>query len=439
MDRLSIRVKISLSLVVIILLVVPVVEFSLFYFTGMRRALDQITEVDVKMAQIAEEVSFNMLLARRAERSYVLLGDSLYVSQHRERMEAIWKRMAQGQRISKGDRALLDEMLTEVERYEKAFDSLTSLIRGQTHLDERRLRRRVSQAVGEFIQTYSTLFARAQAESSAVVRDSLITAADRYAASFSMDTILNQIRKEENPQQEIIQDQLDESSRRITEIAEAIARRNRRMMELHRRETLQMSARAVRNIIAALMVTALIGLYMVIVLPRRIVRPITQITQRVRRIQTGDLTVSVSRPTRDEIGELTDLLNRMVREFRMFDELKTQKIAAQQQRLQMLADRIGGVLIVDPEDGRVSVVSLDMQRAFGWRDLVDHVLSEADAEGRLWSVVKESVRGGESDVKHLVEIRTRGMEARRVQVKVQLVKDRERVTGVLLFMRAVDH
>ena len=178
---------------------------------------------------------------------------------------------------------------------------------------------------------------------------------------------------------------------------------------------------------------------MVIAFPRRIVRPITRIMRLIQQIQAGDLTLSVGHRARDEIGELADLLNRMMREFHTFDALKTRKIAEQQQRLQVLADRLGGVLIVDPESGRVSVVSLDMQRMFDWRDLAGHALSEADMDGRLWRIVKESMYGGQSDAERLLEIRPRRMEPCWIQLVIQLVKNQEGITGILLFVSREDH
>ena len=71
----SLRQRVAYSLTVVRLILVPVILLAVYYLFRMGLIVDRIVSVDAPVARLAEQVSVEMLDARRAERNYFLLRD----------------------------------------------------------------------------------------------------------------------------------------------------------------------------------------------------------------------------------------------------------------------------------------------------------------------------------------------------------------------------
>lgn len=80
----SLRRRVAYSLAIVRLVLAPVIFLAGYYLFKMRVIVDRIVNVDAPVATLAEQVSVQMLDARRAERSYFLLRDPQYLQANRD-------------------------------------------------------------------------------------------------------------------------------------------------------------------------------------------------------------------------------------------------------------------------------------------------------------------------------------------------------------------
>ena len=80
------------------------------------------------------------------------------------------------------------------------------------------------------------------------------------------------------------------------------------------------------------------------------VRSLRRITHVLQQAERGDLDVATLETGRDEVGSLAVHLNRVLRQLRTFDELKTDRMLRAEQRLAVLADNLEtGIVLVDDQ------------------------------------------------------------------------------------------
>jgi nitrogen fixation/metabolism regulation signal transduction histidine kinase len=79
---------------------------------------------------------------------------------------------------------------------------------------------------------------------------------------------------------------------------------------------------------------------MMVMLPNKIVRPITLLNQILKKAGTGDFTTEETIYTHDEIGDLAANYNQVLSKLRLYDELKSKKIASQKRIIERLLENI---------------------------------------------------------------------------------------------------
>jgi len=193
----------------------------------------------------------------------------------------------------------------------------------------------------------------------------------------------------------LLSQMLGETSEKVRTFANELEQRSWDRVEQHRQESETLVARAQRNISVVLILTILVSAYMLFMLPSRIVRPISAITNIIKRAEQGDYGVTAKSASRDEVGQLALFLNRMLRQIKTYDDLKTEKIFTQQKKVEALVDAMTeGVLILNHEQ-EVTLVNRALQQRLGWEDeVVDKPLGAVDSKGELTAAVQEVLDGG---------------------------------------------
>jgi CHASE3 domain sensor protein len=79
----SVQRRVGYSLAVVRLILAPVILLAVYYLFAMGWIVDRIVNVDAPATTLSEQVSVEMLEARRAERNYLLLRDPAYVEANR--------------------------------------------------------------------------------------------------------------------------------------------------------------------------------------------------------------------------------------------------------------------------------------------------------------------------------------------------------------------
>src|SRR6266478_8748601 len=80
----SLQRRTAYSLALVRLILVPVIFLAIYYLFRMGWIVDRIVSVDAPSATLAQQVSIQMLEARRAERNFFLLNDAADVSENHD-------------------------------------------------------------------------------------------------------------------------------------------------------------------------------------------------------------------------------------------------------------------------------------------------------------------------------------------------------------------
>ncbi len=212
-----------------------------------------------------------------------------------------------------------------------------------------------SQPLGDFERALERLQVRlrslrdrAEEEKDPQARRRLFEEMRKVAGSVSEEML--ESAREENPDRARL---LDETSRirgRIDAIAGQLQDRALAHMEIHRRHVVSLSNRAERNLLTTIVLTGMVGIYLVLFLPSRVVRSLRRITHVLQQAQRGDLDVSTLETGSDEVGNLAAHINRLLQQVRIFDNLKTERMLGAERRLGILVENIEeGVILVDDQ------------------------------------------------------------------------------------------
>jgi CHASE3 domain sensor protein len=123
----SLRRRVAYSLAVVRLVLVPVIFLAVYYLFKMGLIVDRIVNVDAPIATLAEQVSVQMLDARRAERSYFLLRDPEYLHANQESLAQVEEILEKIRSLASGEQRPAQEALENVKLYEQQFTAAVSL------------------------------------------------------------------------------------------------------------------------------------------------------------------------------------------------------------------------------------------------------------------------------------------------------------------------
>ena len=344
--RLSLRTRVSLSIFFSFLVLMPVTGLSLFYLNGILDDVLNITQVDARFVDSARSIRAGLDAAAGAEFAFVLFRENSYLEQNRRLMDQVRRTTLDDLSHLGSPETGFDRIPAMVGQYEVTMTQVADLHAGPS---------KSSQPPGDFEKALARLQARlrslrdrAEEERDPQARRRLFEEM-RKAADSVPEEMLESAR-EENPDRTRL---LDETSRirgRIDAIAEQIQDRALAHMETHRLHVVSLSNRAERNLLTTIVLTGMVGIYLVLFLPSRVVRSLRRITHVLQQAQRGDLDVSTLETGSDEVGNLAAHLNRLLQQVRTFDDLKTERMLLAERRLGILVDNLEeGIILVDDE------------------------------------------------------------------------------------------
>ncbi|MEM9672205.1 MAG: ATP-binding protein [Bacteroidota bacterium] len=91
--------------------------------------------------------------------------------------------------------------------------------------------------------------------------------------------------------------------------------------------------------------------------PHAIVKPITDVTEKIRRIAQGDYDQKILVDSRSELGELAQAFNVMSIKLQEFEKLNIEEVQAQKSRMESIIKSMRDGLIVLDEDKRIILVN----------------------------------------------------------------------------------
>ena len=108
-----------------------------------------------------------------------------------------------------------------------------------------------------------------------------------------------------------------------------------------------------RNMMITLIIGFLGTIILGLVIPGKIALPFKKIKDAIRELQDCNFDVSIYYNQDDEIGEIAKEMNRMIHSFKIFDELRTDRINVELRKFDMLANLVKKLVLVANADGRL--------------------------------------------------------------------------------------
>ena len=321
-------------------MVLPAVGLSLFYFSDLLSSIKLLTERDVRFGRTAADLTFIMLNIQRQERTYRIFGspaDHDLIIRLISRADSILESIRTI--VPETERETFTELAGKLDSYSGSFEMLAAYM--EENPPDARLQKfslKTETDTGEFETMYHKYRSQLQTVSPGL-RDSLLVEAVKYIDIFSIDRITGFPGSSGKAgRTSLLQQSLDTSRQEFISAANRFAAENWRLMEEHKEESLRIEARAKRNIIFVLILAAVIGGFMIVLLPRRIVKPISTLSTLIRMTGNGEKDVEPPVFPGDEIGELASAYSAVMERMRHLDDLKTKRIASQKRFIERLLD-----------------------------------------------------------------------------------------------------
>ena len=107
----------------------------------------------------------------------------------------------------------------------------------------------------------------------------------------------------------------------------------------------------------SMMITLIIGflgtIILGLVIPGKIALPFKKIKDAIRELQNCNFDVSIYYTQQDEIGEIANEMNKMIENFKEFDELRTDRISLEHRKFDALANMVRKPVLVANADGKI--------------------------------------------------------------------------------------
>ncbi|MBN1425009.1 methyl-accepting chemotaxis protein [Candidatus Fermentibacteria bacterium] len=332
MHRSSLSLRLSLGMGIAALTVVPVVIIGLVQFNRIHHKVETLIYSHARQESFGHRFLVATAGARRASRSFALLGDNLVAARAREYV-SIATSIAESLRVA-GEDSLASAGVVVAGVFSATLDSLVVMspnyAANVAHLQDH------ARAALDARRTRLDHLLRAAAETDLGVRDSLMAEAEAGFQTLDLDSLLLRMPATET-QTWRLDARLDSLSRAMTAIGESVVDRARSGMEEDATALAVLVSRGERNLLGVLLATTVLAATWVVYFPRTLQNPLKRLVGLVRRAAEGDFDFEMPGCRYQELQDLSEALNDLVACMAQTDRLRSEKVRLHWRRLQLLA------------------------------------------------------------------------------------------------------
>jgi CHASE3 domain sensor protein len=298
----SLRRRVAYSLLVVRLILVPVIFLAVYYLFAMGWIVDRIVNVDAPATTISEQVSVEMLEARRAERNYLLLRDPAYIEANRTAIAKTRERIVEIQNLVPSEQADAQKALDELHLYQQRFEAAVAMLGapGRAATD------RIQAVVRAYESDLNELLTQAKLRKRAELVDELRRRVD------SFDIQISKTVQEQDPQLRQATVDLDNSSQEILRLTSGLESRNWKRVQEDHRQARHLINQAEWALGIVSVVTFLLSVWISFILPRQVVKPLLNLKQAVDRAASGDLAIDFDIQGKGEVVQLANSVRNLV-------------------------------------------------------------------------------------------------------------------------------
>lgn len=296
--RNSLRRRTAYSLALVRLILVPVIFLAVYYLFRMYWIVDHIVDVDAPAVTLAQQASIEMLEARRAERTYLLLHDPAYLETNRAALLKTREVLQNIRNLEPDDQSLIQEASEALAVYQQRLAVGVSAVGrpGQRPID------RIQAVVKAYEQDLENLLKSANRNK----RSQLIEELRRRVASF--DSQITETAQEGNPVLQQVTEDLQDSSQKILGIAAELESRSWSRVQKGHADARHLIQRAEWALSIVSAVTLLISIWVSYALPRQVIKPLLNLQEAVNHAAAGNFEIDFDVQGKGEIVDLAKSL-----------------------------------------------------------------------------------------------------------------------------------
>jgi nitrogen fixation/metabolism regulation signal transduction histidine kinase len=280
--------RVAYSLAIVRLILVPVIFLAVYYLFAMGRIVDRIVNVDAPAAKLAERASIEILEARSAARNYALFQDP------QESLTKVRQMLVRIGDLEPDEETIGQKGLDAINRYQQQFASAVStMAESRQEPDER-----VREAVLAHEKDLDALVKVARHER----RAQLIQEVRTRVGSF--DTRITEAMQVANPALRQVTPDLRASSQETLQLTSDMEQQNWGRVQMDHQEARQLIRRAEWTLSIVSVVTLLFSVWVSVILPRQVTKPLISLKEAVDHAATGNYEIDFELHGDGEVVEL---------------------------------------------------------------------------------------------------------------------------------------
>jgi methyl-accepting chemotaxis protein len=320
-DRLSMRGRIGLGITVSRLIFLPVIFLSIYYIAGMVTATNRIATVDAKVGQLAGQIAQEVNEMRKAQKNYVLLNDPSSLRKIRESSQKVAMQIEDGLVRSTAERPRFTTMKELLKSY---MASIEEISQSANPRENAAALKQFSGGVESYQKRIDTLVGVAKRSKT---REQVTEAIDEISsAATSFDQIITRWMIASAPERSELLEELQSKGEALSAQARLINESGWQNIEDERARAESLGKRATLLITVTLVLTLLLSFAFTWYLPRRVLHPIRDVTQALRKASSGNYDVFLRLNARDELGELVNEFHNLVNHMRHRDSISRTQV-----------------------------------------------------------------------------------------------------------------
>jgi methyl-accepting chemotaxis protein len=298
----SLQRRVAYSLAIVRLILGPVILLAVYYLFAMGWIVDRIVNVDAPATTLSEQVSVEMLEARRAERNYLLLRDPAYVEANRASIAKARETLVAIQNLAPSEQEDAQKALDELQLYQQHFEAAVSMLGapGQAPTN------RIQAVVRAYEKDLNGLLTQARIWNLAELVDELRDRVD------SFDIQISKTVQEQDPELRQATVDLENSSQEILNRTSDLQSRNWKRVQEDHRQARHLINQAEWALSVVSLLTFLFSVWISFILPRQVVKPLVNLKQAVDRAAAGDLAIDFDIQGKGEVVQLTNSVRNLV-------------------------------------------------------------------------------------------------------------------------------
>jgi CHASE3 domain sensor protein len=302
----SLRKRVAYSLAIARAILVPVIFLAIYYLFEMGWIVDRIVNVDAPAATLAQQASIEVLEARRAERNFLLLHDTAYLTANRESLGRTRQIVSQIQDLEPQDMGETQKALEALGVYEQRVSAAAAAVAvpGQGDAD------RIQAVVRAYEKDLNDLLQGAKLKR----RERLIEELRNRVGSF--DAQISETVQESNPSLGPVTADLQSSSQQVLGFLSGIETENWKRVEYDHKEArrLMRSAEWALSIVSA--ITFVFSVWVSFILPRQVVKPLISLREAVDHAAQGGGAIELEIEGRGEVADLARSVHNLIVQLR---------------------------------------------------------------------------------------------------------------------------